>query len=246
MELKGEQMLPLPREQVWAALNDPDILRQCVPGCEAFDPVGDNEYKVVMTAAVGPVKAKFNGALTLSDIQPPSSYRLAFTGSGGAAGFGKGGARVDLESVAGGTVLRYGVNAQVGGKLAQVGARLIDGVAKKMADEFFNRFSKVLAPAGGLPPVTADTSAANTDARPAPAASVPDAPAAAPSPQPPTAVPQAAAPGATASTAPLHAGLDARVLSGPAASAPTVPAARWVWPAIGILAILVIYLLTRH
>lgn len=158
MELKGEQILALPREQVWDALNDPAVLKQCVPGCDTFEPEGDNAYKVVMTASVGPVKARFNGALTLSDIEPPVSYKLAFTGSGGAAGFGKGSAQVALAEVEAGTSLTYSVQAQVGGKLAQVGARLIDGVAKKMADEFFTRFSKVVAA-----PAEADAQASNTD-----------------------------------------------------------------------------------
>jgi len=158
MELKGEQIIALPREQVWAALNDPAVLKQCVPGCDTFEPEGDNAYKVVMTASVGPVKARFNGALTLSDIEPPVSYKLAFTGSGGAAGFGKGSAQVALAEVDAGTSLTYSVQAQVGGKLAQVGARLIDGVAKKMADEFFTRFSKVVAA-----PAESDAHASNPD-----------------------------------------------------------------------------------
>ena len=151
MELKGEQILALPREQVWAALNDPAVLKQCVPGCDTFEPEGDNAYKVVMTASVGPVKARFNGALTLSDIEPPVSYKLAFTGSGGAAGFGKGSAQVALAEVEAGTSLTYSVQAQVG-------ARLIDGVAKKMADEFFTRFSKVVAA-----PAESDAHASNPD-----------------------------------------------------------------------------------
>ena len=223
MELKGEQTLPLPREQVWAALNDPEILRQCVPGCEAFEPIAENEYKVVMTAAVGPVKAKFNGALTLSDIQPPASYRLAFTGSGGAAGFGKGSAQVDLTSVEGGTTLAYAVNAQVGGKLAQVGARLIDGVAKKMADEFVNRFSKVLAPAS-----------AGVEASGASSATPPPAPT---STRPPA---------ATASVASPSPSVARPALSELPTQAQALPAARWVWPVIGVLAVVVVYLLMRH
>lgn len=170
MELKGEQILALPREQVWEALNDPAVLKQCVPGCEAFEPDGDNAYKVVMTASVGPVKAKFNGALTLSDIEPPVSYRLAFTGSGGAAGFGKGSAQVALATVDAGTSLTYSVQAQVGGKLAQIGARLIDGVAKKMADEFFARFTRVVAgppDASASDAAAADTTTADAAAKPA-------------------------------------------------------------------------------
>ena len=142
MELTGQQKLALPRDHIWAALNDPGILQRCVPGCDVFLSDGPDRYKVGMTAAVGPVKARFQGKLTLSDIVPPASYALGFEGSGGAAGFGKGHARVTLtEEEGGATKLAYVVTAQVGGKLAQVGERLIDGVARKMADEFFARFA---------------------------------------------------------------------------------------------------------
>lgn len=145
MELTGTQTIALPREQVWQALNDPQVLRQCIPGCDTFEPVGDNEYQIAMTASVGPVKARFKGKLQLADINPPLSYALSFEGSGGAAGFGKGNANVQLSDAAEGTELRYAVQAKVGGRLAQVGARLIDGVAKKMADEFFSRFNQVVS-----------------------------------------------------------------------------------------------------
>jgi carbon monoxide dehydrogenase subunit G len=141
MELIGEQTLPLPRERVWAALNDPEILRASVPGCESFERVEDDHYKVVMAASVGPIKARFNGKLTLTDLRAPESYSLTFEGSGGAAGFGKGGAHVDLTTEGAGTRLAYRAHAQVGGRLAQVGARLIDGVARKMAEDFFGRFT---------------------------------------------------------------------------------------------------------
>jgi uncharacterized protein len=146
MEMSGEQHIPVPQQRVWEALNDPEILKACIPGCESIDRVSENEYKVAMTAAVGPVKAKFSGKLLLSDINPPNSYSLAFEGSGGAAGFGKGGAQVTLAPESGGTLLTYRATASVGGKLAQIGSRLIDGVAKKMADDFFIRFNKTVAP----------------------------------------------------------------------------------------------------
>jgi len=146
MELTGERILPLPRERVWAALNDPEILKVSVPGCESLERVDDTHYKVVMAAAVGPVKARFNGKLTLTDLRAPQSYSLSFEGSGGAAGFGKGTAQVELSDEGSGTRLVYRANAQVGGRLAQVGSRLIDGVAKKMAEEFFGRFTDALAP----------------------------------------------------------------------------------------------------
>jgi carbon monoxide dehydrogenase subunit G len=145
MEMSGEQRIALPQAQVWAGLNDPEVLKASIPGCESIERVSDTEYKVAITAAVGPVKAKFNGKLLLADVNAPTSYRLAFEGSGGAAGFGKGGAQVSLAPDGAGTKLSYVANAQVGGKLAQVGSRLIDGVAKKMADEFFQRFNAKLA-----------------------------------------------------------------------------------------------------
>ena len=146
MEMSGEQHIPLPQQRVWEALNDPEILKACIPGCETIDRVAENEYKVAMTAAVGPVKAKFSGKLLLSGISAPNSYSLAFEGSGGAAGFGKGSAQVNLAPEGGGTLLTYRATASVGGKLAQIGSRLIDGVAKKMADDFFIRFNKTVAP----------------------------------------------------------------------------------------------------
>ena len=154
MEMTGEQFIPLPQQRVWEALNDAEILKACIPGCESIDKVSDAEYRVVMTAAIGPVKAKFNGKLLLPDLKPPDSYSIAFEGSGGAAGFGKGAAQVSLLPESGGTRLTYKASASVGGKLAQIGSRLIDGVAKKMSEDFFARFNQVVAPT--------DTSAAAT------------------------------------------------------------------------------------
>jgi uncharacterized protein len=148
VEMTGEQFIPLPQQRVWEGLNDPEVLKASIPGCESVERVSDGEYRTALTASVGPVKAKFNGKLLLSDVNPPNSYRIAFEGSGGAAGFGKGGAEVRLAPEGAGTKLTYKANAQVGGKLAQVGSRLIDGVAKKMADEFFQRFNeKLVGPA---------------------------------------------------------------------------------------------------
>ncbi len=147
MDMTGEQRIPLPRQQVWEALNDPAILKACIAGCESIERVTDTEYKVAMTAAIGPVKAKFAGKLVLSDLDPPNSYALAFEGSGGAAGFGKGGAKVRLAEDGAATLLTYEATASVGGKLAQIGSRLIDGVARKMAEDFFVRFNATVAPA---------------------------------------------------------------------------------------------------
>jgi hypothetical protein len=147
MDMTGEQLIALPQQRVWDALNDPDILKACIPGCETMEKVSDSEYRVVMSASVGPVKAKFSGKLLVSDLDPPNSYSLAFEGSGGAAGFGKGNSKVTLSPAAGGTRLVYSAHATVGGKLAQIGSRLIDGVARKMADDFFARFNQTVTPA---------------------------------------------------------------------------------------------------
>jgi uncharacterized protein len=162
MEMTGEQLIALPQVDVWRALNDPEVLKACIPGCEAIDKTSENEYRVAMTAAVGPVKAKFSGKLVLSDLQPPNSYSLSFEGSGGAAGFGKGGAQVSLKPEGPATRLSYTAKASVGGKLAQVGSRLIDGVAKKMADDFFTAFNRKVA--GQAPQGQAASSARNAGA----------------------------------------------------------------------------------
>jgi carbon monoxide dehydrogenase subunit G len=146
MEMKGEQLVPASQQDVWKALNDPQMLKACIPGCEALDLVADNEYMVLMVARVGPVSAKFKGRLTLSDVNPPHSYSLTFEGQGGAAGFAKGGASVRLSAENGLTKLSYDAKANVGGKLAQIGSRLIDAAAKKVADDFFGRFNEKLVP----------------------------------------------------------------------------------------------------
>ena len=142
MEMTGEQMIPASQEETWSALNDPEVLRQCVPGCESITKVNENEYQVQMTARVGPVSAKFRGRLSLFDIKAPDSYSLAFEGQGGAAGFAKGAAQVRLSPQGNQTRLAYDVKANVGGKLAQIGSRLVDAAAKKVADEFFDNFKK--------------------------------------------------------------------------------------------------------
>lgn len=154
MELTDRQTLPVPQDLAWAALNDTDLLARCIPGCESITPNADGGYDVAITAAVGPVKAKFKGKLKLSDVNPPSSYTLHFEAQGGPAGHGKGSAQVKLEPAGDGeTVLIYAAKASVGGKLAQVGSRLVDMAAQKMARDFFERFGEELAakhpPAGG-------------------------------------------------------------------------------------------------
>jgi carbon monoxide dehydrogenase subunit G len=142
MEMTGEQLIPASQQQTWDALNDPAMLKQCVPGCESIEATGENEYQVLMVARVGPVSAKFKGKLTLSDIQPPNSYAIAFEGQGGAAGFAKGGAQVRLSPEGESTRLSYAAKANVGGKLAQIGSRLVDAAARKVADDFFRNFNE--------------------------------------------------------------------------------------------------------
>jgi carbon monoxide dehydrogenase subunit G len=142
MEMSGVQLVPAPQRVVWDALNDPQMLKASVPGCESIERSGDNEYQVQMVARVGPVSAKFKGKLTLSDVKPPDSYSIAFEGQGGAAGFAKGGAHVRLSAEGEKTKLSYDVKASVGGKLAQIGSRLVDAAAKKVADDFFRNFNE--------------------------------------------------------------------------------------------------------
>ena len=142
MEMTGEQLIHASQADTWAALNDPEILKACVPGCESIDRVSDTEYVVQMTARVGPVSAKFKGKLNLSNMNPPHSYSIAFEGQGGVAGFAKGGADVSLTPQGDATQLAYKVKANVGGKLAQIGSRLVDAAANKVANDFFVSFNE--------------------------------------------------------------------------------------------------------
>jgi uncharacterized protein len=140
MEMQGSRHLAVTQQQAWEALNDPEVLKACIPGCDKVEATGDNQYAIGMAVKIGPVAARFNGKILLADVQPPTSYTLNFEGQGGPAGFGKGNAKVNLAPAAEGTDLSYTASAQVGGKIAQVGQRLVDGVAKSMAEEFFKRF----------------------------------------------------------------------------------------------------------
>jgi carbon monoxide dehydrogenase subunit G len=151
MEIKGAYKIAAPRQTVWAALNDPVILKKCLPGCEKLEKDGDNAFTATIKAKVGPVSAKFSGAVTLQDLDPPNGYRIVGEGKGGVAGFAKGGAKVTLTEEGGATVLAYDAEAKVGGKLAQIGSRLIDGTARKMADDFFSKFAALLTPGGSAP-----------------------------------------------------------------------------------------------
>src|SRR6516162_1688869 len=164
MDMTGEFRIPAPREAVWKALNDPEVLKRSIAGCEELEKTSDTEFTAKVTAKVGPVKARFAGKVTLSDLDPPNGYTIAGEGQGGAAGFAKGGAKVRLEPDGDGTLLKYTVNAAIGGKLAQIGARLIDGAAHKMAQEFFASFAANVA---GPAPVAATGAAVPVEAPPA-------------------------------------------------------------------------------
>ncbi|MGL5165151.1 MAG: SRPBCC family protein [Afipia sp.] len=144
MTITGEVQLPASREVVWAKLNDPAVLKSCIPGCEELNVSGENQFEAVAKMKVGPVSARFKGRVTLSDLDPPNGYKISGEGEGGVAGFAKGGATVGLTDKDGGTLLSYNVDAQIGGKLAQLGQRLINGAAKKLADEFFVKFAEAV------------------------------------------------------------------------------------------------------
>jgi carbon monoxide dehydrogenase subunit G len=162
MEMNGSRTVPADIDTTWHALNDPEVLKACIAGCESVERVSDNEFKVAMTARVGPVSARFSGRILMSDIVAPTAYTLGFEGQGGAAGFAKGEARVTLSDNHPGTRIDYQAKAQVGGKLAQIGSRLVDGAAAKVADDFFARFVERLA--GPPTSDTADAEAAGNSA----------------------------------------------------------------------------------
>lgn len=146
MELTGEYTIPASREKVWRALNDPEVLAACIPGCEELEKVSDTEFTAKVKLKIGPVSVKFAGAVRLEDLDPPNGYSIVGEGKGGVAGFAKGSAKVTLDDEAGETVLRYIADAQVGGKLAQIGSRLIVGTARKLADKFFSALVESIAP----------------------------------------------------------------------------------------------------
>ncbi|MGA2816321.1 MAG: carbon monoxide dehydrogenase subunit G [Xanthobacteraceae bacterium] len=146
MTMSGEYQLAVPRETVWEKLNDVETLKACIPGCEQLDKLSDTEMQAVAVVKIGPVKAKFKGKVTLSDLDPPNGYKISGQGDGGIAGFATGGAAVKLAPKDGGTLLTYTVEAQIGGKLAQLGQRLVNGAAKKLADDFFQKFAAAVSP----------------------------------------------------------------------------------------------------
>ncbi|AVQ81331.1 MULTISPECIES: CoxG family protein [unclassified Variovorax] len=161
MEMLGNRHLGITQQQAWEALNDPETLKKCIPGCDKFELTGDNTYSVALAVKIGPVSAKFNGKVVLSDIVAPNGYKLSFEGQGGVAGFAKGSSSVTLKPSEGaaapdaGCELDYTVQAQVGGKIAQLGQRLIDGAAKSTADDFFKRFEAEMQSRYGPPPAAA-------------------------------------------------------------------------------------------
>ena len=167
MELQGDRLIPAPLDKTWAALNDPDTLKACIAGCESLERTGDDAFAVLVAVKVGPVSAKFKGKLQLSNVVPPHSYTIHFDGQGGVAGFGKGSADVALTPEGASTRLKYSAKAQVGGKMAQVGSRLIDAAASKVAEDFFKAFEAHLSPPASAPadtgqvPMPADTEKGN-------------------------------------------------------------------------------------
>ena len=174
MEMTGEYKIPAPREKVWDALNDPEILAKCIPGCQELNKDSETELSATVKSKVGPVSATFKGKVTLSEIDAPNGYRISGEGSGGVAGFAKGGAEVKLTEDDGNTVLTYVADAQVGGKLAQIGSRLIDSTAKKMANEFFGKFADEV---GSSAENVADDTNITTDNEPAEKSTPPSEPA---------------------------------------------------------------------
>jgi len=172
MEMLGNRRLGVTQQQAWEALNDPETLKKCIPGCDKFELTGDNQYSVALAVKIGPVSAKFSGKVALSDIVAPDGYKLSFEGQGGVAGFAKGSSSVTLRPLdgaaeaapaPGGCELDYTVQAQVGGKIAQLGQRLIDGAAKSTADDFFKRFEAEMQSRYGPPPAAAETAEAQAE-----------------------------------------------------------------------------------
>lgn len=183
MDMTGERRIPAPREKVWDGLNSPEVLKASIPGCQSLEKVSDTEMRAVAAVKIGPIAARFNGTVQLSELNPPTSYTITGEGQGGVAGFAKGGAHVRLEQDGDFTLMRYDVQAQVGGKIAQLGARLIDATAKSMADAFFDRFVNEVA---GAP--ASEAGAAGGAAFITGAAALPDATAHAAAPQAPASV----------------------------------------------------------
>lgn len=171
MQMTGQQLIAASRQRVWEALNDPEVLRRCIPGCQSLEKESDDRLTATVEVKIGPIGARFNGAVTLSDLDPPNGYTITGEGQGGTVGFAKGGAKVRLADDAGGTLLTYDVDAQVGGRLAQLGGPIIDATAKQLAGKFFEQFGQIVAgeaaPAQAAAATASAASAAATSAAPA-------------------------------------------------------------------------------
>jgi carbon monoxide dehydrogenase subunit G len=242
MDMSGEYRIPAPRQRVWEALNDPEILKASIPGCEELNRLSDRDLEAKVRAKVGPVSATFNGKVTLSDLNPPESYRIAGEGKGGAAGFAKGGADVALAEDGTETILRYNAKADVGGKLAQIGSRLVQGTARKMADDFFGRFSAIVgdrfaAEHAGAAPAMAGAATAGvpptSEPPPPPVDMAPPVEASPPSPPPPPPLreepqpaPAVETPVSRAETSPAAAGISAAAVGTPIAEPSAPPPAQ--------------------
>jgi carbon monoxide dehydrogenase subunit G len=235
MDMTGEYRIPAGRQHVWEALNDPTVLSQCIPGCEEIVKLSDVEWTAKVVAKVGPVKAKFGGKVVLSELDPPNGYKITGEGTGGAAGFAKGGATVKLSDVPEGTLLSYVVQANVGGKLAQIGSRLIDGASRKMADEFFAKFASVVGASGAGTMAPSPDAAVTAEAVAAPAA------ASAPSPVAAGAAEAVAAPPPHPAPRPLSAA-DPNPATAPSRGG--LPPVTWV-VALAVVAAIVLYFVTR-
>jgi carbon monoxide dehydrogenase subunit G len=228
MDMQGKRHLAVTQQQAWEALNDPQVLKACIPGCDRVEATGENQYVMGMAVKIGPVSARFTGKILLADVLPPSSYTLNFEGQGGAAGFGKGNAKVNLAPPieGSGCELSYTAQAQVGGKIAQVGQRLVDGVAKSMAEDFFRRFEQEMKrqhPEAYPEPEAASGAAAAT----------------------PGAATGATTGSARVATAPGARAGDVLALDNPLKSGANRRMPIWVWAAFAIVVVLLLLLLVR-
>jgi carbon monoxide dehydrogenase subunit G len=234
MQMTGEQRIAASRQQVWEALNDPDVLRQCIPGCQSLEKEADDRLKATVEIKIGPIGARFNGAVTLSDLDPPNGYTIVGEGQGGTVGFAKGGAKVRLTDMEGGaTLLAYDVDAQVGGRLAQLGGPIIDATAKQLAGKFFEQFGQVVgAPTKAAASATASAGATTTGS------AGPSAPSYAPPPPPRPAAATSAGPPMAWVLALVVAAL-VGYLIGHAQSGGQGGGSEWMGLAIGLLTVIV-------